>query len=122
VEDVTEISATARIAANGDGLDDAELSRLMDRVGAGYVYVGPANARTAGKLSAARLRRHPELFEVYGAGGAWVFERHRRSARGQAPATGRGGGVARAAIDRPAGAALGKPGRNPILATWEPSN
>jgi len=74
-EDVEAISAIAKVAERGDDLADAELSDLMDRAGAGYVYVGPAAADNASKLSAARLRRHPGLVEVYAEDGAHVFKR-----------------------------------------------
>lgn len=70
-----EVAESAAIAQRADALSDAELSDLMDRTGATYVYVGPAAEGKDGKLTAARLQRHPELEEVYTSDGVHVFQR-----------------------------------------------
>ena len=73
--DVAAVTAVAEIALKGDKLSNAELSRLLDLAGAQYVYIGPAGAWHPSEFSYDRLRSHPELVEVYGADGAWVFRR-----------------------------------------------
>lgn len=74
-EDVIETGAIAEQASRGDELSDAELAALLDRAGAGWVYVGPASAGRAEAFSAERLRRQPALVERYDAGGVTIFER-----------------------------------------------
>jgi hypothetical protein len=80
--DVREITASAERASMGDAMSDVELDALMTRIGADYVYVGPASAGIAGALSAERLGRDPQLDEIYSQGGAHVFIRARP---GEAP-------------------------------------
>jgi hypothetical protein len=72
---VTEVSAVAATAAKGDALSPAELTGLMRRAGTDWVYSGPTAATTAGAFSPERLRRQPDLVEVYGRDGVSVFRR-----------------------------------------------
>jgi hypothetical protein len=73
-----EVTAVAEEAARGDDLSDGEIVGLMARVGAEYVYLGPAASGVAGKLSADRLRRIRRLEEVYDADGVHVWRLRRR--------------------------------------------
>jgi hypothetical protein len=70
---VAEITATCRVAAEGDALADDEILALLQRLDADYVYVGPASEGRASAFSAQRLRSVPGLREVYGEGGVHVF-------------------------------------------------
>lgn len=72
--DVRRIGALAKVAARADALSPAELSQLMDDAGADHVYVG-ALARPGSGFSAARLRRQPDLRQVYGRDGVAIFAR-----------------------------------------------
>lgn len=72
---VREIDAVAAEAARGEQLAPAELSALMDRVGADHVYVGPASEGEPGRLGPAYLREMPFLEELYAADGVHVFRR-----------------------------------------------
>ncbi|MFQ5460803.1 MAG: hypothetical protein ACE5EL_08420, partial [Anaerolineae bacterium] len=73
--EVRRITAFAVEAAKGDSLTPEELSALMDRGHADYVYLGPLGQGLGGGLTLDRLRRQPDLVEVHAAGGAHVFKR-----------------------------------------------
>jgi hypothetical protein len=73
--DVRAITAFAKRMEAGDGLSDDDLAGLMDDSGAEFVYVGPAGAGVAGKLTAARLSKVPFLSEVYASNGVHIFAR-----------------------------------------------
>jgi hypothetical protein len=74
-DEVRAITAFAKSMEAGDKLSDDQLAALMDESGAGYVYVGPAGAGVAGKLSAARLSKVPFFEEVYARSGVHIFAR-----------------------------------------------
>jgi len=82
-QDVLAIQSLCSRAAVGDNASDRELSELMRDGGLDYVYVGPTSERLAtadavggtggAPFSAARLRRHPDLHEVYSSGAVSIF-------------------------------------------------
>lgn len=76
--EVRSITAFAKAVEAGDAMSDRQLAGLMDESGATYVYVGPAGAGVAGKLTAARLAKVPFLREVYAVNGVHVFARRPR--------------------------------------------
>lgn len=73
-DDVRRVGALAATAARGDALSATELSRLMDDAGADHVYVG-AQAPSGRGFSVDRLRRQPDLRQVYGRDGVAIFVR-----------------------------------------------
>lgn len=68
------VRAVAEETALGDALEDGALLRLMETVGATWVYVGPASAGEAGAQSVERLTRHPRLVERFASEGVTIFE------------------------------------------------
>lgn len=85
-DDVRRIGALAAVAARGDALSVGDLSRLMDQAAATHVYAGAPAAPGRG-FTAARLRRQPDLRQVYARDGVAIFERVRgASARSGQPA------------------------------------
>ena len=74
-DSVKRITELSQAVGRGDALSDTEMNALMARAEAGYIYVGPRGDKVAGKFTAARMQRNPELEQVYADGGAYVFRR-----------------------------------------------
>lgn len=75
---VRAVQARADRLAGGDRLSDADLWALLDKAGAGWVYLGPGSAAQAqGMLTPERLDRQPGLALRYDRDGVRVYERLR---------------------------------------------
>lgn len=72
---IASVNEVAEATSQGDALDDAQLTALLDRARARWIYLGPASLGRPEAFSVARLRRHPELVERYDRDGVHIFER-----------------------------------------------
>ncbi len=77
-----DVADQAREAARGDALSDQELAALMGRVGARYIYLGPAANDRDDTFGARRLDGVPWLRRIYDDGGVVIYGLRRNLGRG----------------------------------------
>ncbi|MFN8424089.1 MAG: DUF6541 family protein [Anaerolineae bacterium] len=80
---VRAITALCARVADGDTLGIAELTAAMSDAGADYIYVG-ALQRPGRGFSADRLRKQPDLVQVYARNGVTIFGRRSLRSSGSA--------------------------------------